>query len=148
MIPEKWKANEKQLKSGWKHNPEILAEIVTYINDEIYVPDEDKEMENIDIALQYLDKNYFIFDSLHNESNNTWINIKKDKPKLGQKVLIKKQYVDGEIEYNVAIYAINGNDKRKRGFFQNYDSQLENENIMKYNSWEYTNVIEWMSIPN
>lgn len=76
-----------------------------------------------------------------------WLNPKVNKPQLGQKVLVKMQWKSGVVDYNVAIYAINGNDKRKRGFFQNYDNQLKDGNIMRHDSWEYTNVVGWMSIP-
>ncbi len=77
---------------------------------------------------------------------NNWINPKKQKPKLGQKILIKFKLGFGNYEYNVAIYAINGNDKRKTGFFENYDNKLSKDNVMKYDSWEYQNVIGWTII--
>lgn len=76
-----------------------------------------------------------------------WLNPKTHKPHLGQKVLVKMVWRTGVEDYNVAIYAINGIDRRKRGFFQNYDNQLNDGNIMEYNSWEYTNVVAWMPIP-
>jgi hypothetical protein len=76
-----------------------------------------------------------------------WLNPKTHKPHLGQKVLVRMQWKTGIEDYNVAIYAINSNDKRKRGFFQNYDNQLKDGNIMRYDSWEYTNVVSWMPIP-
>ena len=76
-----------------------------------------------------------------------WFNPKTNKPHLGQKVLVKMQWKSGIVDYNVAIYAINENDKRKKGYFQNYDNQLKDGNIMKYDAWEYTNVVAWMPIP-
>ena len=86
-----------------------------------------------------------------NEANTLlvagWLNPKSNKPNLGQKVLVKMQWKSGVVDYNVAIYAINENDKRKKGYFQNYDNQLKDGNIMRYDAWEYTNVIAWMPIP-
>jgi len=79
---------------------------------------------------------------------SNWLNPKTDKPNLGDKVLVKMKWKSGIFDYNVAIYAINGNDKRKRGFFQNYDNQLSDNKIMRQDSWEYTNVIGWMNIPS
>lgn len=76
-----------------------------------------------------------------------WFNYKKVKPKLGEKVLVKMQWSSGGFDFNVAIYAINGYDHRKKGFFQNFDIHLNKENnIMKYDAWEYKNVISWCRI--
>lgn len=58
--PKEWKPTKVHLKSGWKNNPTILSAVVTAINDEIYVEDEDAMMEKIDIALEYLKAKYNI----------------------------------------------------------------------------------------
>lgn len=69
------------------------------------------------------------------------------KPKLGSKVLVKIVYKSGKVDYNVAIYALCGYDKRKKGFFQNFENQLQDGNIMDSNSWEYTrNVKAWLPL--
>lgn len=62
MIPIAWESRKVDLKSGWKNNPKILSEIVTAINDEMYVEDESKMMEMIDIVLEWLKEKYNITD--------------------------------------------------------------------------------------
>lgn len=59
-FPKEWEARPIDIKSGWKNNPKILAEIVTAINDETYVEDESEMMETIDIVLEFLKKKYNI----------------------------------------------------------------------------------------
>jgi hypothetical protein len=59
-FPKSWLPTKIHLKSGWKNNPIILAEIVTSINDEIYVEDENEMMEKIDIVLEWLKSKYNI----------------------------------------------------------------------------------------
>ena len=75
-----------------------------------------------------------------------WNNPKIKHPKLGEKVLVKQGYKSGKTDYNIAIYAISHYDRRKRGYFQNYDNQLLDGNIMNHNSWLYTNIIGWAEI--
>jgi hypothetical protein len=71
----------------------------------------------------------------------------REKPILGSKVLVKMVYKSGKVDYNVAIYAICGYDKRKKGFFQNFEHQLNEGNIMDVNAWEYTrNVKAWLPL--
>lgn len=60
LSPLEWKPTKVHTKSGWKNNPEILSEIVTEINEEIYVDDESVEMEKIDIVLEWLKSKYKI----------------------------------------------------------------------------------------
>lgn len=57
-VPADWKARSVDLKSGWKNNSHLLAEIVSAINDEIYIEDENEEMEKIDIVLDWIAKRY------------------------------------------------------------------------------------------
>ena len=57
-LPDDWKARPIDLKSGWKNNAKILAEIVTAINNDIYIEDESAEMEKIDIVLEWIKKRY------------------------------------------------------------------------------------------
>jgi len=57
-LPDDWKARPIDLKSGWKNNAKILAEIVTAINNEVYVEDENAEMEKIDIVLEWIKSKY------------------------------------------------------------------------------------------
>ena len=73
--------------------------------------------------------------------------IKRKKPEFGSKVLVKLIYKSGKIDYNVAIYAICGYDKRKRGFFQNFEHQLQDSSIMDSEAVEYTrNVKSWFPL--
>lgn len=60
--PKEWEARPTDLKSGWKNNAKILAEIVTAINDEIYVEDESAEMEKIDVVLEWMKARYQIIE--------------------------------------------------------------------------------------
>lgn len=53
-LPKEFDARPIDVKSGWKNNAKILAEIVTAINNEIYVEDENAEMEKVDIILEWL----------------------------------------------------------------------------------------------
>ena len=57
-IPDEWNPRPVDVKSGWKNNAKILAEIVTAINDEIYIEDESVEMEKIDIVLEWIKRKY------------------------------------------------------------------------------------------
>lgn len=74
-----------------------------------------------------------------------WINPKDKKPELGSKVLVKIQYPKN-IDYNVAIFAKSGMDKRVKGFFQNFDNHLLDGLTMKYDAWMYSNVVGWKKI--
>ena len=57
MIGE-WQPRAVDEKSGWKNNAKILAEILTAINNDIYIEDESAEMEKIDIVLEWIKKRY------------------------------------------------------------------------------------------
>jgi len=59
-FPQEWIPTEVHKKSGWRNNPKVLSEIVTNINDEIYVPDESELMEKIDLVLEWMKKRYTI----------------------------------------------------------------------------------------
>jgi len=63
--PIEWDAAPVHLKSGWKNNPKILSEIVTAINDEEYVEDEDQMMEMMDIVLEWMKSKYIITTKPH-----------------------------------------------------------------------------------
>lgn len=56
--PKEWQANDSQIKSGWKHNPEVLSEIVTRMNNEEYIEDENQMMETVDLVLFVLEDMY------------------------------------------------------------------------------------------
>ena len=58
LMMEDWKPRAVDEKSGWKNNAKILAEIVTAINNDIYIEDESAEMEKIDIVLEWIKKRY------------------------------------------------------------------------------------------
>ena len=58
--PEEWQASEKEIANGWKNKPEILSEIVTAINNETYVEDENEMMEIMDIVLDWMKSKYKI----------------------------------------------------------------------------------------
>lgn len=58
--PKEWQPSQIHLKSGWKNNPNILGEIVTAINDEMYVEDENEMMEMMDIVLEWVKVKYKI----------------------------------------------------------------------------------------
>lgn len=57
-ILTEWQPRPIDIKSGWKSNSKILAEIVTEINKEIYIEDESAEMEKIDIVLDWIRAKY------------------------------------------------------------------------------------------
>lgn len=48
------------VKSGWKNNSKLLSEIVTNLNEEVYIEDENGMMEKIDIVLEYLKSKFNI----------------------------------------------------------------------------------------
>ena len=53
-------ARPVDIKSGWKHNSKALGEIVTAMNDEEFVPDENAMMEVLDSLLAHVGKRYDI----------------------------------------------------------------------------------------
>jgi hypothetical protein len=58
VAKDAWKQFEARpidTKSGWKHNSKILQEIVTAINEETYIEDENEMMEIIDHALTVIE---------------------------------------------------------------------------------------------
>ena len=59
-FPKEWEPSKVHLKSGWKNNPKVLQEIVTTINDEMFVESEDEMMEMMDVVLEYLKSKYSI----------------------------------------------------------------------------------------
>jgi len=58
--PKEWQASEKEIANGWKNKPEMLSEIVTAINNEEYVADENAMMETMDIVLEWMKSKYKI----------------------------------------------------------------------------------------
>ena len=58
--PEEWQASEKEIANGWKNKPKMLSEIVTAINNETYVEDENEMMEIMDIVLDWMKSKYKI----------------------------------------------------------------------------------------
>ncbi len=59
-FPKEWEPTKLDINSGWKNKSKVLSEIVTAINDEIYVEDENDLMEKMDVALEYLKSKYKI----------------------------------------------------------------------------------------
>ena len=60
QIPAEWQARPIDVKSGWKNNAKLLAEITTAVNDEIYIEDENVFMEKVDVILEWMKKRYKI----------------------------------------------------------------------------------------
>ena len=58
--PKSWEATPQEIKSGWKHSPKILAELVSALNDEEYIEDESAFMETMDNILMILKSRYNI----------------------------------------------------------------------------------------
>jgi predicted house-cleaning noncanonical NTP pyrophosphatase (MazG superfamily) len=48
------------IKSGWKHNSKILAEIVAEMNEDEYIEDENEMMEIVDKVIEFLERKYVI----------------------------------------------------------------------------------------
>lgn len=69
----------------------------------------------------------------------------KSKPRIGDRVLIfKRNSIDDKIEADVAFYLINGNNKRKRGFFSK-KCKID----AKYSDFyaiEYYKVVAWIDV--
>jgi len=59
-LPKSWEATPQEIKSGWKHSPKILAELVSLLNDEEYIEDESAFMETMDNILMILSSKYNI----------------------------------------------------------------------------------------
>lgn len=59
LYPIEWDAGVNHKANGWKNNPKVLAKIVTAINEEMYVEDENEMMEYIDHAIEYIKNEYF-----------------------------------------------------------------------------------------
>lgn len=70
MYPKKWEPRRVDIRSGWKNNPTILEEITTAINDEMYVEDESKMMEMMDVAFEWLKEKYDITEKSKSASLN------------------------------------------------------------------------------
>lgn len=58
--PAAWKPDMVHVRSGWKNNPKVLSEIVTALNEEMFVEDESEKMEEIDLILEHLKSKYII----------------------------------------------------------------------------------------
>ena len=59
-IPKSWEATPQEIKNGWKHSPELLSELVTELNEEEYIEDENAFMETMDNILEILKARYDI----------------------------------------------------------------------------------------
>lgn len=57
--PKEWNARPVDVKSGWKNNSKVLAEITSAVNCDKYVPNEDDFMEYMDLALEFIKEKYF-----------------------------------------------------------------------------------------
>ena len=58
--PKEWEATPQEIKSGWKNSPKVLSELVTELNSEEYVEDENAFMETMDNILEILKARYNI----------------------------------------------------------------------------------------
>ncbi len=65
--PKSWEARPVDIKSGWKNNANLLGEMVTAINNEIYIEDETDLMEKVDVLLEWMKSKYFITDKPSNK---------------------------------------------------------------------------------
>ena len=59
-IPKEMEATPQEIKSGWKNSPKLLSELVTELNNEEYVEDENAFMETMDNILEILKARYDI----------------------------------------------------------------------------------------
>jgi hypothetical protein len=59
-FPTEWLPRPIDVKSGWKNNPKVLSELVTFINEETFIEDENAMMEIMDIAFEWLKTKYEI----------------------------------------------------------------------------------------
>ena len=59
-IPKSWEATPQEIKNGWKHSPKLLSELVTELNEEEYIEDENAFMETMDNILEILKTRYDI----------------------------------------------------------------------------------------
>jgi len=53
-FPKQWQATEREIKNGWKNSPAILSELVSALNEDEYVEDENAFMETMDNILEIL----------------------------------------------------------------------------------------------
>ena len=58
MIPQEFMPSAIDKCSGWKHNTELLQEITTATNDEIYIEDEIDYMEKLDHSIAWILEHY------------------------------------------------------------------------------------------
>lgn len=59
-FPKEWEPRGIDTKSGWKNSYKFISEIVTELNNEIYIEDESDMMENVDVLLEIFKKRYII----------------------------------------------------------------------------------------
>lgn len=59
-FPKEWDPTEIDSKAGWQNRSRILANITTYVNNEIYIEDENEFMEKVDLILEWLKSKYKI----------------------------------------------------------------------------------------
>lgn len=57
--PKEWNPRPIDIKSNWKNNSKVLAEIVAAVNLDKYVEDENDMMEYMDFALEFIKEKYF-----------------------------------------------------------------------------------------
>lgn len=59
-IPKTWEASPQDIKNGWMHSPKLLSELVSALNEEEYIEDENAFMETMDNILFILKTKYII----------------------------------------------------------------------------------------
>lgn len=57
---KEWEPRKVDIKSGWKNNAKILSDITEFVNEELYIPDENEFMEKLDLVFEYLKDKYKI----------------------------------------------------------------------------------------
>lgn len=79
------------------------------------------------------------------ESLWTLVTNLKQRPAIGQEVLVKRVTHFGQAKYDVAIYAKANWDKRRHGFFENNHPHWEG--VMPSDAVLLMDVLMWMPIP-
>jgi len=59
LYPVEWDSTAKEKQNGWRNSPRILSEIVTAMNEEYFITDENEKMEEVDILLDFIKQKYF-----------------------------------------------------------------------------------------
>jgi len=69
--PKSWEATPQELRNGWGHSPKLLSELVTELNEEEFIEDENAFMETMDNILTILEARYDITEPANNQEEQT-----------------------------------------------------------------------------